>query len=106
MVAATPVTGFTGCCGALGNFNYQPGLAAIKRPVLVVAGSKDQMLAGPSRFTRYPGFDLCRTSKAPDICRTSISRRRTTARSTGSGVERDKRRDDHCPKSPPARPFR
>jgi 3-oxoadipate enol-lactonase len=46
MVAATPVDGFAGCCGALANFNYQPGLAAIKQPVLVVAGSKDQMLGG------------------------------------------------------------
>jgi 3-oxoadipate enol-lactonase len=46
MVGATPVTGFAGCCGALANFNYQPGLAAIEQPVLVVAGSKDQMLAG------------------------------------------------------------
>ena len=50
MVAATPVTGFAGCCGALANFNYQPGLAAIKQPVLVVAGSKDQMLAGAKQI--------------------------------------------------------
>jgi 3-oxoadipate enol-lactonase len=46
MILGTPPDGFIGCCGALANFNYQPGLAAVKRPVLVIVGTKDQMLAG------------------------------------------------------------
>jgi len=46
MILSTPPAGFAGCCGALANFNYQPGLAAIKRPVLVIVGTKDAMLAG------------------------------------------------------------
>jgi len=46
MILSTPVNGFIGCCGALANFNYQPGLSAIRRPVMVVVGTKDQMLAG------------------------------------------------------------
>ena len=41
-----PPAGFAGCCGALADFNYQPGLSAIRRPVMVVVGTKDQMLAG------------------------------------------------------------
>jgi 3-oxoadipate enol-lactonase len=46
MILTTPPAGFAGCCGALADFNYQPGLAAVKRPVLVIVGTKDQMLAG------------------------------------------------------------
>ncbi len=46
MILSTPPAGFAGCCGALANFNYQPGLAAVKRPVLVIVGTKDAMLAG------------------------------------------------------------
>ena len=46
MILTTPVNGFIGCCGALANFNYQPGLGAISRPVMVVVGTKDAMLAG------------------------------------------------------------
>ena len=46
MILNTPSEGFMGCCGALADFNYQPGLASIKRPVLVIVGTKDQMLAG------------------------------------------------------------
>ena len=46
MIAGTPVAGFVGCCGALADFDYRPGLGAIRRPVLVVAGTKDQMLTG------------------------------------------------------------
>jgi 3-oxoadipate enol-lactonase len=46
MILTTPVAGFIGCCGALADFNYQPGLGAIRRPVMVAVGTKDQMLAG------------------------------------------------------------
>jgi 3-oxoadipate enol-lactonase len=46
MIVNTPPAGFMGCCGALADFNYQPGLASIRRPVLVIVGTKDQMLAG------------------------------------------------------------
>ena len=46
MILNTPPAGFMGCCGALADFNYQPGLASIRKPVLVIVGTKDQMLAG------------------------------------------------------------
>ncbi len=46
LILTTPPAGFMGCCGALADFNYQPGLASIRKPVLVIVGTKDQMLAG------------------------------------------------------------
>jgi 3-oxoadipate enol-lactonase len=59
MILSTPVAGFIGCCGALADFNYQPGLSAIRRPVLVVVGTKDQMLAGSRQIhADIPGSTL------------------------------------------------
>jgi 3-oxoadipate enol-lactonase len=59
MILSTPPAGFAGCCGALANFNYQPGLAAVKRPVLVIVGTKDQMLAGSRQIhSDIPGSTI------------------------------------------------
>lgn len=59
MILRTPVEGFMGCCGALADFNYQPGLAAIRRPVLVLVGTKDQMLAGSRQIAAdVPGATI------------------------------------------------
>jgi len=56
MISSTPVKGFVGCCGALADFDYRPGLGAIRRPMLVVAGSKDQMLTGARQIhAEVPG---------------------------------------------------
>lgn len=59
MILSTPVAGYVGCCGALGNFNYQPGLGAIRRPVLVMVGTKDVMLAGSRQIqAAVPGSTI------------------------------------------------
>ncbi|MGA2395277.1 MAG: alpha/beta fold hydrolase [Candidatus Lustribacter sp.] len=59
MILTTPVAGFIGCCGALADFNYQPGLGAIRVPVLVAVGTKDQMLAGSRQIhADIPGSTL------------------------------------------------
>lgn len=42
MVAATPVPGYLGCCGALKQLDYVDRLARITLPTLFVAGTHDQ----------------------------------------------------------------
>ena len=41
MIRSTPVSGFIGCAAALANHNYAVAVAAVKRPVLFLAGEKD-----------------------------------------------------------------
>ncbi len=41
MVAATPVQGYVGCCGALRGLDYDGRLEAITTPTLFIAGSED-----------------------------------------------------------------
>ncbi|MEQ8493113.1 MAG: 3-oxoadipate enol-lactonase [Gammaproteobacteria bacterium] len=41
MVAATPVQGYVGCCGALEGLDYDGRLEAITTPTLFIAGSED-----------------------------------------------------------------
>jgi 3-oxoadipate enol-lactonase len=46
MIRTTPPKGFIGCAAAISNFDFKPGLGAIKVPALVVVGTKDAMLGG------------------------------------------------------------
>ena len=46
MIVATPFKGFAGCAQALSDYDLRPGLAGIERPTLLLAGSKDAVLAG------------------------------------------------------------
>jgi 3-oxoadipate enol-lactonase len=41
MIRATPVNGFVGCAAALAAHDYASAVAAVKRPVLFMAGEKD-----------------------------------------------------------------
>jgi 3-oxoadipate enol-lactonase len=41
MIRATPVNGFIGCSAALADHDYNTAVAAVTRPVLFIAGSKD-----------------------------------------------------------------
>jgi 3-oxoadipate enol-lactonase len=41
MVAATPSTGYAGCCGAIERMDLRPGLAGVRAPTLVLAGEHD-----------------------------------------------------------------
>jgi 3-oxoadipate enol-lactonase len=59
MIVNTSLNGYVGCCSALSNFNYQDGIAAIRAPLLVIVGTKDQMLAGSRAIHRdVPGSTL------------------------------------------------
>jgi 3-oxoadipate enol-lactonase len=59
MIVSTPLDGYVGCCSALSNFNYQDGLTSIKAPLLVIVGTKDQMLEGSRAIHRdVPGSKL------------------------------------------------
>ena len=59
MIVNTSLNGYVGCCAALGNFNYQDGLAAIKKPLLVIVGTTDQMLEGSRAIHRdVPGSKI------------------------------------------------
>jgi 3-oxoadipate enol-lactonase len=59
MVAETPLNGFAGCAAAISNYDYRPGLGAIKRPVLVVVGTKDAVLPGARQIqAAIPGSQL------------------------------------------------
>ena len=42
MIAATPVAGYLGCCGAIKDLNYLDRLSTITLPTLFIAGSHDQ----------------------------------------------------------------
>ena len=59
MIRTTPLEGFAGCAAAISNFDFRPGLAAIRRPAMVVAGTKDAMLAGAKQVhAAIPGAAL------------------------------------------------
>jgi 3-oxoadipate enol-lactonase len=46
MIRNTPVNGFAGCAAALANFDFRPGLSAMRMPTLFICGSKDVALGG------------------------------------------------------------
>jgi len=59
MIVNTSLNGYVGCSSALSNFSYQDGLASIKSPLLVIVGTKDQMLEGSRAIHRdVPGSKL------------------------------------------------
>ena len=59
MIVNTSLNGYVGCCSALSDFSFQAGLASIKAPVLVIVGTKDQMLEGSRAIHRdVPGSKL------------------------------------------------
>jgi 3-oxoadipate enol-lactonase len=59
MIVNTSLNGYVGCSSALSNFSYQDGLASIKAPLLVIVGTKDQMLDGSRAIHRdVPGSKL------------------------------------------------
>jgi len=46
MIRATPKDGFIGGANALSDFDFKPGLGAIKTPTLMIGGTKDAAMAG------------------------------------------------------------
>jgi 3-oxoadipate enol-lactonase len=59
MIRTTPVEGFVGCASALADFDFLPGLEHIDKPTLVIAGTKDGMLAGSREVqATIPGAKL------------------------------------------------
>jgi len=59
MIVNTSLNGYVGCCSALSNFSFQAGLASITAPLLVIVGTKDQMLEGSRAIHRdVPGSKL------------------------------------------------
>jgi 3-oxoadipate enol-lactonase len=41
MILETPLDGFVGCCAALANHDYRPGMKNVKNPILYMCGEKD-----------------------------------------------------------------
>ena len=59
MIVNTSLNGYVGCCSALSDFTFQDGLASITTPLLVIVGTKDQMLGGSRAIHRdVPGSKL------------------------------------------------
>ena len=59
MIVNTSLNGYVGCCSALSNFSFQDELASITLPLLVIVGTKDQMLEGSRAIHRdVPGSKL------------------------------------------------
>ena len=50
MLVATPTEGYVACCAALRDADLREAIAAIRLPVLVIGGTKDQ--ATPAADTR------------------------------------------------------
>jgi len=46
MIRSTPPKGFIGCAGALANYDLKAGLPGIKRPTLLIVGTKDATVPG------------------------------------------------------------
>jgi len=68
MIRTTPASGFIGCAYALSNFDLQPGLGAIKNPILFLCGSKDASLAGTKALQAgVPGSKLIEIPNAGHI---------------------------------------
>jgi len=59
MIKATPFKGFAGCAAALSDYDLRPGLPNIKRPTLLIVGTKDATLAGIKQIKEaVPGAAL------------------------------------------------
>ncbi len=67
MIAATPVAGYLGCCGALQKLDYLERLATIETPTLFVAGTHDMgapVAAMRDMHERVPGSRYCELDAA------------------------------------------
>src|SRR5206468_12933531 len=59
MIRTTPFKGFAGCAQALSDYDLRPGLGGIKRPTLLIVGTKDATLAGIKQIkAAVPGSSL------------------------------------------------
>jgi 3-oxoadipate enol-lactonase len=67
MIAATPAVGYAGCCAAIQTMDQRAGLAAIRTPTLVIAGTDDpsttpehlRLIADGIPGSRYVQLDDC-----------------------------------------------
>jgi 3-oxoadipate enol-lactonase len=76
MIAQTPVNGFYGCAAALGDHDFRAHAAAVRSPVLFLAGEKDgqvpalmaqlQVRVPNSRFVELPGAGHISNMDQPD----------------------------------------